>query len=315
MRPLIIFSLIFWIPALVYSQKFKNDYKYGSIGFNINAMNYVGELDPGSGFFSPGIRFTRHNVGFCMAKRVSPRITLRGNLSHGIIEGKDSENASWSAKDIHRKVRNLSFRSAIWELKADAIVDFFSNRGKPSMRADYTPYIFGGIAYFHHNPKAKTPDEMGGDWVALQPLELEGKHYSLNQVAIPVGLGFRYKLGKKWDLAFEMGWRFTFTDYLDDVSSSYLGSENFKDDPLSQAMSDRTIEGLNQSPELENWARENLGYNFSNGYLTLNGYGKDGDQRGDPKRKDWYLVTGFHFTYLIFPKVIRCRPKHREEFL
>lgn len=295
----------------VYAQEFKREFKYFSIGWSINAMNYVGELDPGPGFFSPGVKFTRENIGLSFTKRVAPRISFRGNISRGVIQGDDFENASWSEKDIHRKIRNLSFKNTIWELKADAIVDFFQNRSNPLKRLDFIPYMFLGIAYYHHNPKARAPESVGGNWVELQPLQLEGKSYSLHQLAVPVGIGFRYKLNKRWDVAFEMGWRFTFTDYLDDASNSYKGKEHFGNNQLAIAMNDRSMEGLNDNSEMENWVAENQGYNSFNDYLTINGYGRAGDQRGDPKRKDVYIVTGFHFTYIIFPKVIKCMPKHR----
>ncbi|MBX9852606.1 MAG: hypothetical protein K2X86_12740, partial [Cytophagaceae bacterium] len=61
--------------------------------------------------------------------------------------------------------------------------------------------------------------------------------------------------------------------------------------------------------ELAGWVGENQGYYTANGYTTVKGYGRNGDQRGDPGRKDWYLVTGFHFTYIIL-KQPAC-PKFR----
>ncbi|MBX9851131.1 MAG: hypothetical protein K2X86_05160, partial [Cytophagaceae bacterium] len=220
------------------AQKMKKQYKYWTVGWNINAMNYVGEVDPGAGILSPGIKFTRQNLGVFIGKRLNPHLTFRYNLSHGVIGGSDAENASMSDRDIYRKIRNLSFRSSIMEVKADVVYDIFKNWGKPEKRVDYTPYFFAGIAYFHHNPKAKAPDDMGGQWVELRPLNLEGKKYSLHQISIPAGIGFRYKLGQRWDLAFEMGWRFTFTDYLDGISGSYRGRESFGDNQLAIAMYD-----------------------------------------------------------------------------
>jgi hypothetical protein len=150
---------------------------------------------------------------------------------------------------------------------------------------------------------------LGGKWVALQPLVLEGKRYSLHQISVPAGFGFRYRLDQHWDFSFEMGWRFTFTDYLDDVSSVYLDRSYFGDDPVAVALYDRSMEGISNDHTLESFVNESQGYNHHGGYTTINGYGRAGDQRGDPGRKDWYLVTGFHFTYIIF-KRLPC-PKFR----
>lgn len=280
-------------------------HKYISVGFAVNAMNYVGELDPGPSFLSPGIKFTRPNFGVFMKQRLAPRYTARVSVSWGRLKGDDFENAGFGDKDINRKFRNLSFRSSILEIKADVIADLWENRGRHTKRPDYTPYVFAGIAYFHHNPKALYE----GSWVALQPLKTEGKSYSLHQVAFPVGLGFRYKLGKQWDIAFEMGWRFTLTDYLDDVSSTYVDKSTLGSQ-VAIDLSDRSGE-LMDKPEMDEFVAKQGGYivdPYNTSGARIAGYGDAGDQRGDSNR-DWYIVTGFHLSYIIPGRVI-C-PKFR----
>lgn len=281
-------------------------HRYTSIGIMLNAMNYVGELDPGPSFISPGIKFTRPNIGLTYTKRIAPRYSARGSVSWGRIKGNDYENASFADKDIHRKFRNLSFRSSILEIKADFIVDLWENRGRHTKRPDYTPYFFAGIAYFHMNPKT----EYKGDWVAIEPLNLEGKSFSLHQIAIPVGLGFRYKLGKQWDLAFEMGWRFTLTDYLDGVSKSYVDKSTFNGNQTAIDLSDRSGELFNKK-EIDPYVQSVGGFvpdPYSSTGVKIRDYGVPGNQRGDSNR-DWYIVTGFHLNYIIPGRVI-C-PKFR----
>jgi hypothetical protein len=190
----------------------------------------------------------------------------------------------------------------------DVVIDLLENRRSFLKRPDFIPYFFTGIAYFHHNPQARTPAAFGGRWIDLQPLMLEGKKYSLNQVAIPVGLGFRYKLSQRLDLAFEIGWRFTSTDYLDDVSGSYTDPSSFGDNTLAVAMADRSMEGLQQDSYLQQYVAQQQGYDTQGGYTTVNGYGRNGDQRGNPHRKDVYIITGFHLMYII--NDVRCpKPK------
>jgi len=58
----------------------------------------------------------------------------------------------------------------------------------------------------------------------------EKKKYELTQFAIPLGVGFNIALREKAHLGFEMGFRKTFTDYLDDVSGQYPDVESLKSD-------------------------------------------------------------------------------------
>jgi hypothetical protein len=298
---------LFFQQSNLKAQGFNKKNRYTSIGGSINAMNYVGDLDPGPSFLSPSIVFTRENLGVEIMQRMWPRVSLRGSAGWGIVKG-DDKHAGYAPKNINRTMRNLNFRSQIIEVKFDVVIDLWENRGKFQKRPDYTPYFFGGINYFHMNPKGKTPS---GEYVALRPLHTEGpnKTYSLNQIAIPIGLGFRYKLSKQLDLAFEMGWRFTFTDHLDDCGGPYA---NPTGDPnsLSNIMADRSFEAYQNDAAL----RAHIDNNSNNAPVTdsygthLNGYGRAGDKRSDTNR-DWYIVTGFHLTYILPGKVI-C-PKFR----
>jgi len=328
------FRLLFFVIFLlgtstikVNAQKGFKKYRYYSIGGCLNAMNYVGDLDPGPSFLSPSIKFTRYNIGVTGLYRIKPRISLRATISYGRIKGDDAVSADYENKNVYRLYRNLSFRNQIFEVKADVVIDLFENRRRYTKRVDYTPYMFIGIAYFHHNPQAQAPD---GTWVNLKPLHTEGegmpggpKNYSLNQVALPIGLGFRYKLTKQLDIAFDMGWRFTLTDYLDDVGGKYYSKEALTAQygDMSRIMSDRSYEAYSTNPELAASADNHYGNNTvtyyngqpqnqNDGWTGVSTYGQPGGQRGDLKgRRDLYIVTGFHLTYILPGKVV-C-PKFR----
>jgi Domain of unknown function (DUF6089) len=311
MKKLILLTLLlslFFLQGNLKAQGFNKKNRYTSIGGSINAMNYVGDLDPGPSFISPNIVFTRENLGVEIIQRMWPRVSFRGSAGWGIVKG-DDKTAGYARKNINRTMRNLNFRSQIVEVKVDVIIDLWENRGKFQKRPDYTPYFFGGINYFHMNPKGKTPAAAGGNYVALRPLHTDPKHtYSLNQIAIPIGLGFRYKLSKQLDIAFEMGWRFTLTDYLDDCGGNYTTPT---DSSLSSIMADRSYEAYQNDPTLR---AQIDGGNYNNAPVSdsqgthLNGFGRTGDKRAD-KNRDWYIVTGFHLTYILPGKVI-C-PKFR----
>lgn len=313
------------------AQKSFKKYRYYSIGGCLNLSNYVGELDPGPSPFSPGTRFTKYNFGITALYRIKPRISLRGTFSYGRIKGDDAVSADYQAQNIHRMYRNLSFRNQIYEFKFDVVIDLFENSRRYTKRVDYTPYMFVGLAYFHHSPEGKNPE---GDWVDLKSLHTEGqgleggpKNYSKHQIALPIGLGFRYKLSKQWDLAFEIGWRFTLTDYLDDVGGKYYDKEALTAayGDQSRIMSDRSYEAYVSNPELaahaDNYyspstyqypghAEANDGWSGIGSAANAGAYGGPGGQRGDLKgKRDVYTITGFHLTY-IFPGKVVC-PKFR----
>ncbi|MCR6639781.1 MAG: DUF6089 family protein [Sporocytophaga sp.] len=306
---LLLFLISFFREAS-FAQEFNKKNRYYSVGVTLNAMNYVGELDPGPSFVRPGIKLTRPNFGIEGLARLYPRVSLRGAISYGRIKGSDNKSSNYNDKNLFRRARNLSMRNDILEVKVDAVIDLIGHRGKYVRRVDFTPYGFIGLAYFHHNPKAQSPGAFGGKYVALNSLQTEGKSYSLNQIAIPFGLGVRYKLSKQLDLAFEIGWRYTFTDYLDDVSSYYVDKGDPETD-LAAAMANRTLEGgIERDPQLfaRLGAEERLQFDSNGKLIGIRGVSNPGDQRGD-KNKDWYIVTGFHLTYIIPPRVV-C-PKFR----
>lgn len=321
---LFIILLAGFVTPASYAQVFHKKDRYHSIGVNVNAMNYVGEVDPGPSVVSPSLSFTKYNIGACYMYKMKPHFFIRGNVSYGRIKGDDYKNASYEIEDIHRKLRNVNFRNQIFEAKLDAVIDFKGNYLHYRKRPDIVPYASIGIAYFYHNPQGYSPD---GEWVNLKPLSTEGqglpgtgvKEYSLHQIAIPVGLGVRYKLARHWDLAFEVAWRFTFTDYLDDVSGVYADRDYILEQKgdLAAAMSNRVSEVIAKDGELRSFVenrqggyvtKENNRYT-GNGDAYVNSYNIPGAQRGD-KNKDWYIVTGFHLIYIFPPRVI-C-PKFRK---
>ncbi len=296
-----------------YAQKFTKKKKYWEIGASLGIMNYVGELDPGQSFVSPGLQYTKPSVGVHLMRKFHPRLFWRAAFTYGRVKG-DDRTALGDDGDF-RRARDLNFRSDIFELKGDLIIDLFDNRGNYTKRSDYNVYGFIGLAGFYMRPQFLMIDQATGErtstWVAAQPYKTEGKSYSSFQMAIPFGLGFRYKLSKQWDLAFEIGWRRTFTDYLDDVSTTYAGPENLPRDTWYIADRSAAAQYYGHTT-ITNPSMTQSNVMSSDGqvdnYTHLAGFGQKGDQRGD-KNTDWYIVTGFHLSYII-PERVVC-PKFR----
>ncbi len=322
-----------------FGQKFSPQKRYVSIGGSLNSMQYFGDITPLPSRLSFDIRFNRPQLGFFIQKRYTPNISGRLSLSAGRLEGDDFTSANPENLDnpIFRWRRNLHFRNDIIELGGSVIIDFFENRGVFYKRPNgFIPYVTLGVAGFYNNPRAKSPEELGGDWVNLRKLKTEGKAYSPIQISFPVGLGVRYKLSAKMDLAFEVGYRFTLTDYIDDVAGNYQDQSSFGGNDLAWRMSDRSRESkamlkgkdrdakhLGATPVSVNggyFILNTTGAKSADGTNLLPGYGyadqpdmnfnNGKNNRGDFNgQKDMYVVTGFQLSYILGGQV-RC-PKFR----
>lgn len=305
----------------------KNTFKknvYNAIGISLNAFNYYGDLSPSPKKLSTDLSFTRPAVGGSFVHRFGPRYQLVASFMLGGIKGSDSESADPNDTDAaFRYVRNLSFRNRIQELSVVGQVDLFENQATYISRVRWTPYLYAGIAVFHHNPQAQVPDtdlngnpfSNAGEWVDLKPLKTEGTDYKLIQAAIPFGIGARFRINELMDIAGEFGFRYTFTDYLDDVSGYYVDL-NTLDGELAKAMSYRSNEVKPGASDKVDAILSRPGHDYG-GYTTVAGYGhvnvdSDGNQTSKNIRgtgdKDLYMVTTIRLTYII------NRNYHRAKF-
>lgn len=264
----------------------------------------------------------------------------------GRLKGDDISADKEDADGKFRYTRNLHFRNDIKELSVDLVFDLSGYHHTFASRSPYTPYVFIGLAIFHHNPKARVPhmDALHydiyndqpvmhndpryagvspGEWIALKPLGTEGQYvsgakakpYSNWQLALPVGMGLRLRLNNRYDFAFEIGLRQTFTDYLDDASGRYLDPDVFGTGPkanLARLMADRSKESVTAtSGELRDleYILENVHETSPYGavpaefgdrpYELINGYGRSesGNIRGKAAF-DIFIVTKLTFTYI-----------------
>ena len=286
--------------------------KYNAIGFSVSALNYYGDIAPRPQRVSTDISFTRPAIGISFVHRFGPRYTLVGQFMYGTLSGSDTQSASQTEESgKYRYLRNLSFRNRIKELSVIAYFDLFENQSTYISRVKWTPYVYLGVAGFLSNPEAQAPalDVNGnalpeaGNWVKLRPLGTEGQYsaldptdvnsgikpYSTVQVAIPFGIGARFRINEVMDLWGDIGFRYTFTDYLDDVSQNYVNLDKLNGE-LARSMSYRTNElGPPTNP-----------YTY-NGYTVQAGYGSEHKDniRGNKADNDIYMVTSIRLTYIL----------------
>jgi hypothetical protein len=212
-------------------------------------------------------------IGLTGMYDLSDRVSLRAGLTFAKIAGSDK----YISKE-NLIARNLSFESRITEF---SLLGEFNVFNLNSIR--WSPYFFGGLAVFKFNPY--TYDTSNTKYY-LKPLSTEGqgldqypesKPYSLTQFAIPFGGGIKYAINDRFRIGLELGFRKTFTDYLDDVSTNYADAAD-----LFAARGAKAVELAYRADELPG------------GNPT---YPAKGAQRGGSKQQDLYYFTGFHLTY------------------
>lgn len=278
----------FFVATLLHAQGF-SQYLWDT-GVQLGASNYLGEMggeaDTRKDYLAD-LKFqqTRFSASGFARYKLSYTTALKANLSYLRISGADSLSTNKG-----RAGRNLHFRNDIFELGLDAQFNIYQVNdlgGSYRYRNDLKIYGFAGIAGFYHNPKA----QYGGQWVALQPLRTEGQDspYSRFGLAIPVGIGAYATIEKKYRIGWELSWRKTFTDYLDDVSTSYADPADLSS-PLSSELANRS-DGYSNDPK------------FLKNYAT-------GSKRGDPSHKDNYLTTTITASYVIRGKSSFYRSKY-----
>ncbi len=219
------------LPFLSFSQ-------HSEVGIMLGISAYQGDLSPSNSRLNPGQ--INPMVGIFGRKNFNQYLAARLGFNYGILSAEDSKSTIEASK-----IRNLSFRSNIFE--GNLIFEFNILGYEPyNLEKPWSPYVFAGVGFFHYNPKAK----YDGEWIELQPLGTEGQGlpdypdrnpYSLTSFAIPMGGGIKFALNDTWNIGAEAGIRMTFTDYIDDVSQTYVEeSLLLEKNPLSAALANRS---------------------------------------------------------------------------
>jgi hypothetical protein len=196
---------------------------HSSVSFGAGSSNYVGDLVPVGGLFSVAAQTMRWNLGLQYTRHLSRHFSGNIQVSYIRIAGDDNYFSPTGVFEGNY-LRNLHFRNDVKELSVSAVYEPMGNAENLSKRPLLSPYLYLGVAGFAHNPVTrKDPSLVVGTpslqaWQDLQPEDIEGALYSLVNISVPFGFGFRYKIGAQVDLGFDFGYRVSLSDYLDDVS-------------------------------------------------------------------------------------------------
>ncbi len=213
------------------------------------------------------------NLGFNY--RFGGRVQVRGEFAYFRMANKDL-----GGKNTRR---NLSFRSGNLELGATGVFELFPYNKFFRQRPLFSPYTFVGVGVAYIAPRAR----LGDEWYTLPRYNTEGINYSQFVPVIPMGIGVSIPLNPILDLNLEASYRKTFSDYLDDVSTVYTDNAALRArDPIAADLADRTKEITRPGYD----SRDGLHWNA-------------GHKRGNPDKKDGYVVLAAKLEYTLNPLV------------
>jgi hypothetical protein len=262
-------------------------------GVLAGTMFYLGDLNQTKLFNfnlkDPSLNQVHFSGGFMYRYNLSPRLALKADFLFGKVSASDAGTVMAN--------RNLSFSSPVTEFSAELELNFFELYNTTGKNR-FAPYIFAGLTVFSFDPTATYNNKE----YHLQSLGTEGqglssdglsfdnsdpnndavetkKQYSLTSMAIPFGFGIKVTCGRMFTFGAEWGMRWTFTDYLDDVSGCY-----YDNDLLRKRRGDLAADLADRSPELQ----DNNGNNLSKHIA--------GHQRGNNTTHDAYSFAGITMT-------------------
>lgn len=250
------------------------------VGGHLGVSNYLGEMggkekDRRDFIWDMKLNQTRWAMGGFVRYKINDFVSVRADLAYLRIQGDDALSTNRG-----RRGRNLHFRNDIVEFSGRTEVYIYNdndvgNRGR--YRLDFKSYAFAGVGGFIHGPKAK----YNGSWTKLRPLETEGVTYKKLGVCFPFGVGFYFTQKRHHRFGWEMGWRITLTDYLDDVSTVYA---------------DPALLGSPEAVALANRHDEIAIDDLADVPSSL--YYEPGQKRGDATHNDTYFFTAFTYSYV-----------------
>jgi hypothetical protein len=168
------------------------------IGINIGTSHSLTDVSGSSvnqkpSFLNTQWNTTSINAGIFTRYKFHEFFAGRVAINYGRIHGADSLAAG--------RTRDFYFNNSILELALIGEVYL----PKPHYTFPFDFYGYLGLAGFYHNPELTVPD----------PDNFQFDDFSKFQPAIPMGIGGYYVINSDFRVGFEIGWRKTFSDYLD----------------------------------------------------------------------------------------------------
>ena len=246
--------------------------QYMEVGIFTGTSYYIGDLNPSMPYRQVQIAY-----GVLARYNLDARWSVKLSAYRGTVKGSGNNKDFVTGK-------GLNFESPITDISGTVEFNFF-NYFTGSRSEIISPYLYTGIGFFFFDPKS------GG--TSLRSMGTEGqnigyngrKPYSTMGVNVPFGIGVKFSLARRFCLSAFWEMHKTFTDYIDDISTTYYlnGPQTNPADPSA----------IYSDPTRDHSA---------------------GMQRGNPRTKDWYSFSGLTLTYkfdIRGKKRCKDRPYHK----
>lgn len=279
-------------------------------GVHLGASNYLGDIggkdEPRRDFiYDVKMNQTRWVFGGHMRYKATRSVSVTATLLYGRVQGWDNETEYGP-----RRARNLNFRNDIKELAIRGEVTLYSDNdlgGRGYYNPDFKVFGFLGVAGLMHNPKGylnNATSDLEEGWYDLRPLKTEGQasEYSNFSFAFPMGVGIYFTHNKKYRFGWELGYRISMTDYLDDISG-YYAYDSELDSDLARSLANQT------TPEViaESFDNPVEIYNY---HYPQNYDGNSKNIRGVNNNNDGYIFSTLSAGMLLQQKSRYSRAKY-----
>jgi hypothetical protein len=293
-RTLVLICVLFASSLKSFSQSITLGNGQVEAGLAFGPLFFLGDLGGNQGVgtdFAKDINFPLTKISKGLFVNIYPTewLGFRFAINQGKLEAYDHIIKDKGGAETFRKQRNLQFRSNL--LEAYGAVEVYPTvflERYDGLKGKLRPYGLAGFGIFKFNPKGEYFDANGkSKWVELAPLRTEGqgfyedrKPYKLWSYEMPLGAGFKYYFAENKYVGLELVHRKSFTDYVDDVSTTYI---------------DPNLFDQNLSPDKAAMARQL--FNRQNFPATQTRIGWGEEQRGDPTDNDSFFSTVIRFGW------------------
>ncbi len=248
------------------------------IGLRYGGAFYFGDISASN---SRSVENARETIGLYGRYNVNKNFSVQLAYNWAQIIGTDAYDANAT------KYRNLSVNTFINEVSLMPEFNFLNF--KIGEEAKVSAYVGAGLSFFHFMP---TVYYQSSSYIRLQEIGTEGQGlpgydapYKQYSMAIPMSGGIKFAFNDlisiDWSI---LNNRYTFTDYLDDVSKVYPD--------LAALQASGGIRAV---------------------YLSTKGTErKEGDARGNSKTNDWYGTSTLGISFNIGAVNMKKKKKQEE---
>lgn len=175
------------------------------LGVTIGASNFIGDVGS-TNYIAP----KDMGYGFMYRWNRSPRHSWRASYHYMKLSGEDAKSDMG-----YRKLRDMKFSNTVHEASVGIEFNFFEFDLHNEWFA-FTPYLYTGVAGIKYDEKY------------FDQYKTAHKTEDKYALAIPLSVGAKAQINKRFVLSAEIGFRYTLTDNLDGNNPSSSQYKNYQ---------------------------------------------------------------------------------------